>query len=1028
MDKAEFGVLGPVLARYGEREIAVRGGKQRTVLAVLLLNAGRVVSTERLIDAVWGENPAPSADVAVRNYVMRLRRDLGPVKERIRTRPPGYLISVDPGEFDVSRFEALLESARAAGESGSWDRAAERARTALELWRGEPLCDVESDSLVQREAPRLAELRLRAMETRIEADLRLGRPAEVVAELGYLIAAHPLRERLRAQLMLALYQSGRQADALAAYQNAREELVELLGVEPGEALRDLHQRILSGDRTLAAPVPPGSPAEASAGPGPALDPRAVVPRQLPRAVGRFVGRDRELALLSGLLEGADDQDPGSAVISVISGTAGVGKTALAVLWAHKVSGRFPDGQLYVNLRGYDPDQPVAPGDALAGFLRVLGLPAERIPASTDERAAAFRSMVAGRRVLVVLDNAREVEQIRPLLPGSSSCLVVVTSRDGMPGLVARDGAVRVNLDLLPEEESVRLLRELIGGRAADSDSLARLAECCCRLPLALRVAAELANARVGVPLAELAAELSDRQRRLDLLDTDGDVRSAVREVFSWSYRHLDALAARVFRLAGLHPGPDFDAYAVAALADTGLAEARRSLDRLARANLIQSAGPGRYGLHDLLRDYARELAAGRDGEEDRQAALTRLLDHYLHTAGIAAETLSLREPGRYRGIRRAAAAPVPAVTDAADAMAWLEAERASLVAVAVHAADNGWPGHAVTLSVVLSLYLDRVFRPADSRAIHDAAHRAAQASADRRGEISALNNLAGVDCRLGRFQAVDALYQALASSREISDRDGEARTLGNLGVMSIHLGRFERAAEYLSQALALCREAGDRQSEARVRSDLSRALGRWGHHREAIDHARKSLALGRELGNPDCEATALARLGDAYLGAGRYPEAANGFQRALGLFREVGGRHGEAEVLVCLAVTDAKIGRLEQAVTNVRRGLALCREVGEWLYTTWALTCAGDVLLSAGRPAEARDLFADGLELSGRIVLPYEQARAHYGLGRVHLEFGQPTRSRFHLERALALFRTMGAPEADHVRACLSDRTESWVG
>lgn len=1025
MEKVEFGVLGPVLVRSGDEEIAVRGGKQRTVLAVLLLNAGRVVSTERLIDALWGENPPPSADVAVRNYVMRLRRDLGAVKERLRTRPPGYLISADPGEFDVSRFEMLLESAREAGESGSWDLAAERASVALGLWRGDPLCDVESDSLVQRESPRLAELRLRAVETRIDADLRRGRPAEVIGELEHLIAVHPMQERLRARLMLALYQSGRQADALAAYQNAREELLEMLGVEPGEALRDLHQRILSGDRRLALSVSSASMAQTSAEPGTGT----VVPRQLPRAAGGFVGRDRELSLLSGLLRRSDDQKPGSAVISVISGTAGVGKTALAVLWAHAVSDRFPDGQLYVNLRGYDPDQPVAPGDALAGFLRVLGLPVERIPASTDERAAAFRSTLAGKRVLIVLDNAREVEQVRPLLPGSSSCLVVVTSRNGMPGLVARDGAVRVNLDLLPEEESVRLLRELIGGRAAaDSDSLARLAVCCCRLPLALRVAAELANARVGVPLAELTAELSDRQRRLDLLDTDGDVRSAVREVFSWSYRNLDAVGARIFRLAGLYPGPDFDAYAVAALADVGLPEARRSLDRLAQANLIQLAGPGRYGLHDLLRDYARELAAARDSEKHRHTALTRLFDYYLHTAEIATETLSLREMGQYRGGRPEEGTSVPAVTTAAGASAWLEAERASLVAVAVHAADNGWPDHAITLSAVLSLYLDRVFRPADSRAIHEAAHRAARASADRRGEISALNNLAGVDCRLGRFRAVDALYQALASSREISDRDGEARTLGNLGVMSIHLGRFEQAIEYLSHALTLCREAGDRQSEARVLNHLSRALDRCGCHREAIDRARESLILARELGNLDCEATALGRLGDACMGAGRFQEAASGFRRALRLFREVGGRHGEAEVLVCLAVTEAKIGRIEQAVTNVRRGLALCREVGEWLYTTWALTRAGDVLLIAGRSAEARDLFADALELSSRIVLPYEQARAHYGLGRVHVEFGHRPRSRFHLERALALFGEMGAPEADHIRACLAGEEEAWVG
>ena len=541
----EFGILGPLVVRCGEKVVPVRRGRQRAVLAVLLLNAGRVVPVARLADVLWGREPPPSAEVAIRNYVMRLRHGLGEAAAaRICTQPPGYLIDIDAGEFDVTRFEALVKSALEAGELGSWETAAGQAASALALWRGYPLVDVESLALALREVPRLTELRLRAEETRIEAELHCGRHASVLADIERLAAAHPQRENLHAQLVLALYRCGRQADALAAYQRARRAIVAELGIEPGPVLRDVHQRILSGDAALTIPHPRTAVAEASGdtpaagiaqGIADARDIPEVLPHQLPQTVGQFVGRDRELAELSALLERAAEQPPGTVVISALGGTAGVGKTALAVRWAHQVSGQFPDGQLYVNLRGYGAGRPVAPADALVGFLHALGLADERIPEGVDERAAAFRSLLAGRRVLLLLDNAREAEQVRPLLPGSSSCMVVVTSRDALPGLVALNGAIRVGLDLLPLAEATRLLRELIGDRAAaDPGAVARLANCCCRLPLALRVAAELADARPDVPLADLAAELADQQEWLDLLDAGDDPRTRVRAVFSWS--------------------------------------------------------------------------------------------------------------------------------------------------------------------------------------------------------------------------------------------------------------------------------------------------------------------------------------------------------------------------------------------------------------------------------------------------------------------------------------------------------------
>ena len=413
----------------------------------------------------------------------------------------------------------------------------QQARAALALWRGEPLADVESEVLASREVPRLAELRLQALETASRADLHLGRAADVIPELRRLAEPTSAARVPAPLLMLALYRDGRQAEALAAYQHARQMLIDELGAEPGPGLRELHQRILVADPALAVAEPWRRTAT--------LPSRGPHPGSCRRPVPHFAGRDSELAALTGLLDRAGEQAPGAVVISAIGGTAGVGKTALAVHWAHQVAARFPDGQLYVNLRGYDPDQPMPAADALAGFLRALGVPGQDIPAEASERAARYRSLLAGRRMLVVLDNARQAEQVRPLLPGSPGCVTVVTSRDSLAGLVARDGAIRLDLDLLPPLGGGRPAAALIGARVdADPAAADALAARCARLPLALRVAAELAAARPAASLAELAGELADQQRRLDLLDAGGDPRTGVRAVFSWSYRHLDADAAR----------------------------------------------------------------------------------------------------------------------------------------------------------------------------------------------------------------------------------------------------------------------------------------------------------------------------------------------------------------------------------------------------------------------------------------------------------------------------------------------------
>ena len=425
-------------------------------------------------------------------------------------------------------------------------------------------------------------MRLQALETRLDADLHLGRHAKVIAELHDLARAEPLREHLHALLMLALYRCGRQAEALAAYQAARRMLIEEVGAEPGQELHDLHQKILAADPALAAkPRASSTPGQGNA---------AAVPRELPGVPAEFTGRERELAALTGLLNVAGRRGPGTVVISAVSGPAGVGKTALAVYWAHQVADQFPDGQLYASLRGYDPGPPMTAADALAGFLRALGVAGPDIPAGQDERARRYRSLVAGRRMLIVLDNARSAEQVRPLLPGTHSCLTIVTSRRSLAGLVAREGATRLDVDLLPLDDAISLLKSLIGARVdADPDAAAALAGQCARLPLALRVAAERAATRPAAPLADLVDELADQQQRLDCLDADGDRRSAIREVFSWSCRQLDADTRRAFRLAGLHPGAELDRFALAALTGCPPGWAGRALESLVRAAGVRAA-------------------------------------------------------------------------------------------------------------------------------------------------------------------------------------------------------------------------------------------------------------------------------------------------------------------------------------------------------------------------------------------------------------------------------------------------------
>jgi DNA-binding SARP family transcriptional activator/tetratricopeptide (TPR) repeat protein len=1007
----EFGLLGPLTVRRGGIAVVVPPGKQRVVLAALLLGANRLVPLDELAEALWGPRPPASARVTMQNYVMRLRRSLGEDQGGIATQPGGYQIRVDPGKLDVSRFETLLGSARAAAHGGLWDAAAGQAGAALALWRGEPLTDVDSELLALREVPRLAELRLQAVEARIDADLHLGRQSEVIGELRQLAAAQPLREHFHGLLMLALYRDGRQGEALAAYSRARQLLIEELGTEPGTELRELHRRMLAADPTLDVPAP-ARPAAASPGP--------AVPRELPARIGHFTGREAELRELTAVADQAGEEVP-AVVISAIGGTAGVGKTALAVQWAHQVAGRFPDGQLYVNLRGYDPGQPLPAADALAGFLRALGVPGPDIPAGEDERAARYRSLLAGKRLLVVADNAGSVEQVRPLLPGSPACVMVVTSRDTLAGLVARDGATRLDLDLLPQQDAVTLLRALIGERVdAEPEAAAALAHQCARLPLALRVAAELATARPDASLASLAGELAGQQQRLDLLTAGGDERTAVRAVFSWSYRHLGPDAARAFRLAGLHPGPDLDHAATAALTGTTVEEARQVLAALARAHLVQPTGPGRYSLHDLLRAYAADRAATEDGEDERRAALTGLLDYYLAAVAAAMDALFPAEKHRRPQPPRPSR-PVPPVPAPAAAQDWLDTQRANLVAVTAHAAAGGWPGHAIALALIPYRYLETGGHFRDAQVVLDAALDAARQTGDLSAQANTLRCLGLIDFWQGQYEeAAGKLGSALELYRQAGDRHGQALTLNSLGIGGWRQGHLQLATGQLRQAVALFRETGDRFGESGALINLGVVEFRQGHYEQAADRHRESLAICREIGDRHREAGALVNLGEALWRLGRYRQAEQELGRALAIYRKVGYRRGEAEALQTMGHVCRGLARYQHAAGLHRQALAISCELGDRPGEVESLNSLGEALAGAGLPMQARIEHDSALTLARQIGDQYEQARAHDCLARTFHATGELDQARHHWRQALALYTDLGTPEAGQVRAQLT--------
>ncbi|GAA0245030.1 BTAD domain-containing putative transcriptional regulator [Saccharothrix mutabilis subsp. mutabilis] len=868
-----FAVLGAIEARTGGEVLELGSPKQRRVLAVLLVHAGQVVPVEQIVDAVWHTDRPHRPKETLQTYVARLRPVPG---VEIVRRSGGYLLDAAPESVDLHRFRALVRRARELPDADAAGPVAE----ALGLWRGEPFHGAGTPWFVTQRAA-LVEERFAARLLRTDIALRCGGHSALVPELIAAVAEHPRDERLVGQLLLALSRDGRQAEALRYYEDLRVRLREELGADPCIELRRLHQQLLADDD--------------------------AVPRQLPAPPPAFVGRAGERATLDEATRG----------VVVVGGPGGVGKTALVLRWAHDHAHLFPDGQLHANLRGFDPSAPPArPSVVLHGFLGALGVLPERVPDDLDSRSALFRARVAGRRMLIVLDNAWNEDQVRPLLPGGDTCLVVVSSRNRLTGLTVAEQARPVTVPMLAVDEAIALLTQRLGAeRLADTDAVHDLIRLTAGLPLALSVVAARALTRPGFPLRALVEELRDERRLLDALDA-GEPASSVRAVTSWSYRRLSAPAARLFRLLGVHPGPDIDVTAASALAG---AEAGPLLAELTRAHVLDEPAPGRFASHDLLRAFAREVA----GPQEARQALDRVLDHYLHT-GFAAERhlsphwppIDLAPPG------------AGAAGSYDEAIEWFTAERAVLLACADLAAREGRDVHAWQLPWVLSTYLTRSGHW-DDRA---ATQRAALAAARRLGDHAAL---AETLLLLGRGHsvlgdqstAIGELTEALASFRAVANPTGEGITHFSLSVAHARRGNAPAALDHGRQALALFRATGDRAWEA-----FSLCATGWYHAQLgdldlAVEESLAALRLLADEGDRDCEAHAQRTLGFVRRQRGDLAAAVGHHERARELFHELGDSYSEAVTADWLGDALHAVGRVPAAREAWRRAEFLFTEL-----------------------------------------------------------------------------------------------------
>ncbi len=1031
----EFRVLGPIELWSAGQQYDLGPTRARCVLAILMLTPRTIVPTDVLIDRIWDTEPPPKARESLAVYITRLRASLRhAVGDSVRLvgRSRGYELDVDPDIVDLHQFRRLRRQADALAGNGDVDHAALLLREADRLWCGQAFAGIRGDWMARMRAS-LEEERRAAILKRVECELDLGRHADLVGELGNLLTQYPLDEAFIAHQMTALYGSGRAGEALSLFRDTRRQLIDEQGTEPGPALSELHQRILSHDPELASGL---------TGPGRQLS-RTAQPDTLPPEMVEFVGRDEELRLLV--------QQPGDGPrISVIEGMAGVGKTALAIHAARAAATQYPDGTFYLNFHTHDPGLPsLDAAEALHRLLRMLTAPATRIPDAIGERAALLRAQLSRRRAILILDDAAGPDQIQPLLPASGQSLILITTRRTLSGL---PGAHALTLDVLSVPEAITLFRRVAGqGRTHDEDAAAMAVELCGRLPLAIQLAAGRLAHDYPPRLADLVEELAQSP-----VPTPGVASPQVMSAFDVSYRSLEPEHQQFFRRLGMSPCGSISPQAAAALGGVTLAEAQQALAALLDHHLLARAPGGQFRFHDLIREYAALRATREDSDAERRRAVGRLLNYYLSAADQADRVL---HPFRRRMpvpvSRRTLASPALATTDGA--AGWLESEWHNILQAAQYAGRHEWKQKCADLIHVLGGFLEVRAYWDDAIAAHtlavqagrdlvDAA-RVAQASlelsevlqqtgqhdaalplaeeaadiyrslADRHGEAEALDQIGLAHQRAGRSRDSLAYFaEARAIYGDTADSHGVADTLTHSGIASWQLGRYPDAMGNLRDALLLYQAAGDRRGQAKTLNNLGRMQLNFGYHRDALDGYQKALEIFREIGVAQSEAILYHNIGALYYYKGSYDDGLAAYRRALAIYREIGDLPNEADVLNDIGAIYQSAECYDEALICHEKARAIAEEIGDLRQQVTALRGIGGVRRGCGGYGEAFDLYHTALKLAREIGDPYEEAKVLEGIAETTLSTLRPDAARIVFRQALDIFERLGVPEAESAR------------